>query len=97
MDTSPLDARKVEDRPIRDIFPRSRAAVGVCDLPLLGLLLVGAGTTAGVSCSFKVQWSLRIHSPLSITLTYAHGSRIGVITPFWPTYRLGPSPTILER
>jgi hypothetical protein len=50
MDISPLEVRKAaEDR------PRSRVtvAVGVCDLPLLGLLLVGAGTT-GVSCSFKV-------------------------------------------
>lgn len=57
MDISPWDARKAKDRPkgavIRNFFPRSRAAVGVCDLLLLELLLVGAGTTA-VSRSYKV-------------------------------------------
>jgi len=57
MNISPRDTREVEDRPvemvIRDFFPRSRAAVGVCDLLLLRLLLVGGGTT-DVSCSYKV-------------------------------------------
>ena len=57
MDILSRDARKAEDRPkgtvIRDFFPRSRDAVGVCDPLLLGLPLVGAGTTA-VSRSYKV-------------------------------------------
>ena len=57
MDISPRDPREVEGRPkgtvIRDFIPLSRAVVGMCGLLLLGLLLVGAGTTADVSCSYK--------------------------------------------
>jgi len=53
MDISPRDGGKAGVRPkgtIRDFFPRPRSAVDVWDLLLLGLLLVGAGTTA-LSCS----------------------------------------------
>lgn len=58
MNVSPLNVCKAEDRPkgtiLRDVFPRSRTAVGICDLLLPGIFLVGAGTPA-VSCSFKVK------------------------------------------
>jgi hypothetical protein len=72
MDNSPRDARKAEDRPkgtvIRDFFPRFRDAVGVCDLLLLGLLLVGAGTTA-LSCSYRVTVVTENPQP---TIHYSH-------------------------
>ena len=50
---SPRDARKAGNRPIRDFFLCSCAAVDVCDRLPLALLLVVAGTTA-VTCSYKV-------------------------------------------
>ena len=57
MNIAPRDGCKAGDRlkgstVIRDFFPRSWAAGDVCDLLLLGVLLVGAGTTT-VGCSSK--------------------------------------------
>ena len=54
MNISPRDGCKAGDRlkgtVIRDFFPRSRVVGDVCDLLLLGLLLVGAGIIT-VGCS----------------------------------------------